>query len=188
MSTEDRASYAAFDIDRMGNIGGLREALNSALGEIRERKRDGALFYVAARIAYELNDLSKSEQLVRLLLSLEPEHLNGWLLFAKIYYRRGDMARSNYAVDMIEEIYPALSELNLRHGFKRPSTEEADNGSDAIWKDSNFETETYADICVDQGYLNKALMIYSELSLANPEKSELSRKIAELKAKMVKHG
>jgi hypothetical protein len=122
------------------------------------------------------------------LLALDPEHLNGWLLFAKIYNRRGDMVRSNHAVDMIEEFFPALSELNLRQGFKRPSTEEAENGGDAIWKNSNFETETYADICANQGYLNKALMIYSELSLANPEKSELSRKIAELKAKMVRHG
>jgi len=189
MDVEDKTSYSPFEIDQIGANGTLRDALDFALREIRAGKRDGGLFYVAAKMAYELNDLSKSEQLVNHLLALDPEQLNGWLLLGKICQRRGDAARYNYAIGRIEEIFPAIEELNLHDKFGILDLKDGryndGNGDDA--RSPNIETETYADICVKQGYFNKALKIYTELRGYDSENDQLNRKIEELKKKMEKN-
>lgn len=107
-----------FDIDQLSRAGDIRDALNFALHEIREGARDVQLYYLAAGLAYELGDIQKSEQLVKLLLSADPEHINGWILFGRINKRKGDLARSAYGFTRAEEIFPALAELNLLSELK----------------------------------------------------------------------
>jgi tetratricopeptide (TPR) repeat protein len=179
-------SLTPFDIDRLGKSGSLREALNLALKEIRAGARESDLFYIAARMAFELGDLTKSEQLVKHLLALDPEHLNGWVLFGKVYHQKGDLARSNYGFKRAEEIFPALEEQNLLGELRNAGTSRV--AAAGIIGDAKeiFETETYADICVNQGYLNKALKIYSNLRVQFPDNPGLERKIDELKKKMTK--
>jgi tetratricopeptide (TPR) repeat protein len=184
MNNEELAQLSPFEIARMGKTGSLRDALNAALKRIRDGEKDYEFLYVAATIAFELGDMQKAEQLVRLLLVADPEQINGWLLFGRIYYRRGDMVRYGYCLSRAEEISPAIAELNL-HTIARSSenmTKQESNGGEL-----NFETATYADICISQGYLNKALKIYSDLKDKDPGNPVYDSKIDEIKKKMSKH-
>jgi tetratricopeptide (TPR) repeat protein len=185
-SGEDRNSRSAFEIDQHGGAGSLREVLNLALMEIRSGSREADLFYLAARAAADLGDCSKAEQLLRHLLALDPEHLNGWVLFGRIYKQKGDLARSKYGMKRAEELFPALTEFDLLGDIKLPDlprpSKQATGDSGEV-----FETETYADICVKQGYLNKALKIYSDLKTRFPDNEGLSMKIDDVKKKMGRH-
>jgi tetratricopeptide (TPR) repeat protein len=186
MTQSDNKFLSPFEIDQLGKGGDLRDALNFALHEIREGSRDVQLYFLAATLAYDLGDIQKSEQLVRLLLSADSEHINGWLLFGKIHQRKGDVARSAYGLSRAEEIFPALAEFNMLSGLKTPKpTGAAEN--EAAGEIITFETRTFADICVKQGYYNKALKIYSELQEKRPDDPEIGRKIDEIKKKMGKN-
>jgi len=186
MNRDENNSLTPFDIDQLGRTGSLREALNLALKEIRAGSRETDLFYMAARMAFELDDLAKSEQLLKHLLTLDPEHLNGWVLYGKVHYKKGDLARSNYGLRKAEEIFPALADQDLLGDPLRAETMKAAKEKRGIGKEI-FETETYADICVKQGYLNKALKIYSDLKEQFPDNPGLGRKIDDLKKKMGRH-
>ncbi len=185
MNGDTNNSLTPFDIDRLGKSGSLREALNLALKDIRAGAREIDLFYMAARMAFELGDLSKAEQLLQHLLALDPEHLTGWVLFGKIYNKKGDRARSEYGLKRAIEIFPALAEQNLLDGMNGDKVPKA-AGRTATNAEEVFETETYADICVKQSYFNKALKIYSNLKEQFPDNTGLEQKIAELKKKMMK--
>ncbi|OGC92281.1 MAG: hypothetical protein A2W25_14815 [candidate division Zixibacteria bacterium RBG_16_53_22] len=186
MNRDENNSLTPFDIDQVGEAGSLRESLNLALKEIRAGARDTDLFYMAARMAFELDDVAKSEQLVKHLLALDPEHLNGWVLFGKVYHKKGDQARSNYGLAKAEEIFPELTDQDLLGDLLRAETLKIAKEKRGIGKEI-FETETYADICVKQGYLNKALKIYSDLKEQFPDNPGLEKKIDELKKKMGRH-
>jgi tetratricopeptide (TPR) repeat protein len=182
----DNKYLSPFEIDQLGKSGDLREALNFALHEIREGSREVQLYYLAATLAYDLGDIQKSEQLLKLLLSADPEHINGWLLFGKIHRRKGDLARSAYGFNRAEEIFPALVEFNILNNLKAPQpSKDAENSS--AGDGMSFETRTFADICVKQGYYNKALKIYSELKEKQPDDPEIGQKIDEIKRKMGKN-
>jgi tetratricopeptide (TPR) repeat protein len=190
MKLEEKSGISPFEIDQLGRAGALREALNAALQLIRTGEKSNELYYIAAKLTYELGDLQKSEQLVRLLLAADPEQLNGWVLFGKIHHRRGDQARSTYSLIRVEELFPALSKMNLMDGIKETNrsekTEDGNGGSSS--KDSSFDTETFAEICIKQGYFNKALKIYNDLKEKNPNDLEIDRKIDEIRRKMSKNG
>lgn len=186
MSTEELTTLSPFDIARMGKNGSLREALNAALRRIRDGEKDNEFLYVAANIAYELGDMQKAEQLVRLLLVSDPEQINGWLLFGKIYHRRGDMIRYGYCLSRAEEISPAIAELNL-HTIARSAEAVKKEEQSGATRELNFETATYADICMTQGYYNKALKIYGDLKEGDPGNPEYESKIEEIRKKMSKH-
>ena len=185
MTNEELTQISPFEIAKMGKTGSLRDTLNAALKRIRDGEKDNEFFYVAATIAFELGDMQKAEQLVRLLLMSDPEQINGWLLFGKIYYRRGDMIRYNYCLNRAEEISPAIAEMNL-HTIAR-SSENMTNSESNSGAELNFETATYADICIAQGYLNKALKIYSDLKDKDPGNPVYDIKIEEIRKKMGKH-
>jgi tetratricopeptide (TPR) repeat protein len=188
MNGDENNTLTPLDIDLIAKSGSLREALNLALKEIRAGAREIDLFYLAARIAFELGDLTKSEQLIKHLLAIDPEHLNGWVLFGKVFHQKGDLTRSNYGLRRAEEIFPDLSEQDLLGELKKDETRKIAGGAQrGTGHKEIFETETYADICVKQGYLNKALKIYSDLREQYPDNAGLERKIDELKKKMEKH-
>jgi len=186
MDAEEPINISAFNISQMAKSGSLREALNSALKRIRDGEKDNEFLYVAATIAYDLGDMQKAEQLVRLLLVSDPEQINGWLLYGKIYNRRNDTIRYGYCLNRAEEISPAIAELNL-HTIARNLDQVKSDVANGIARETNFETATYADICVAQGYYNKALKIYSDLTEKDPANSEYAMKIEEIKKKMSKH-
>jgi tetratricopeptide (TPR) repeat protein len=186
MTPGDNTFLSPFEIDQLGKSGDLREALNFALHEIREGSRDIQLYFLAATLAYDLGDIQKSEQLVRLLLSADPEHLNGWLLFGRIHYRKGDQARAAYGISRAKELFPVLAEFNILNDLK--TIEPSNNVENATTADAmSFDTRTFADICVKQGYYNKALKIYSELREKRPDDPEIGQKIDEIKRKMGKN-
>jgi tetratricopeptide (TPR) repeat protein len=189
MDNEKKAISSPFDIDQMSKTGALREALNSALSAVRAGAKDPDLFYISAKIAYELGDMQKAEQLIAILLAADPEHINGWLLFGRIFHRKGDLARSGYGLKRAEEIFPAFFEIGIQNIAREIATpkkaESAVSGSTTL--DPNFETETFADICVKQGYYNKALKIYGELKDKNPQEKRFELKIDEVKKKMGRH-
>jgi tetratricopeptide (TPR) repeat protein len=185
MTNEELTKISPFEIAQMGKSGSLREALNAALKRIRDGEKDDEFLYIAATIAYELGDIQKAEQLVRLLLVSDPEQINGWLLFGRIYQRRGDMIRYGFCLNRAEEISPAIAELNL-HVIARNAemmSKQSQNGGSEL----NFETATYADICITQGYFNKALKIYSDLKEKDPGNPVYDLKIDEIRKKMGKH-
>ena len=188
MNKEERIDLSPFDIAQMGKSGSLREAFNAAMKKIRDGDKDNELFYVAAGIAYELGDMQKAEQLVKHLLLADSEQVNGWLLYGGIYNRRGEINRYAYCVNRAEEISPALSELNLRALAKGSVIEEKTeiNGSGST-RELSFDTATYAEICVRQGYYNKALKIYGDLRDKDPDNSEYASKIEDIRKKMGKH-
>jgi tetratricopeptide (TPR) repeat protein len=187
MNGDENNSLTPFDIDQLGKSGSLREALNLALKEIRAGARDIDLFYIAAMVAFELGDLAKTEQLLKHLLALDPEHLSGWVLFGKVYHKKGDQARASYGLKRAEELFPALAGQDLLDNLGKQDGKQAMKsvGTSTNVKEI-FETETYADICVKQGYLNKALKIYSDLIVQFPDNPGLAQKIDELKKKMTK--
>jgi tetratricopeptide (TPR) repeat protein len=184
MSNQELTHTSPFDIARMGKGGSLRDALNAALRHIRDGEKDNEYLYVAATIAYELGDMQKAEQLVRLLLVSDPEQINGWLLFGRIYHRRGEMIRYGYCLNRAEEISPAIAELNL-HTIAR-SSENVNTRNQKNDGELNFETATYADICISQGYFNKALKIYGDLKEKDPGNPIYDLKIEEIRKKMEK--
>ncbi len=186
MIRDDKNYLSPFEIDQLGKSGDLREALNFALHEIREGSRDVQLYFLAATLAYDLGDIQKAEQLAKLLLAADPEHINGWLLFGRINRRKGDQARSAYGIGRAEEIFPALMEYDLLNNLREPKAEKKNDYS-ATSDPSSFETRTFADICIKQGYYNKALKIYNELSEKMPDDPEIGQKIEEIKRKMGKN-
>jgi tetratricopeptide (TPR) repeat protein len=190
MNIESKTGLSPLEIDQLGKSGALREALNAALAKIRAGDKSNELCYVAAWIAYELGDLGKAEQLVRILLTNDPEQLNGWVLFGKIYQRRGDAARFAYGLGRVEELFPGISCMDVLKDIRESQHAKKSSGepNGASGRDSSFETETFADICVKQGYFNKALKIYSDLKSQYPDDPEIGRKIEEIKRKMNKHG
>jgi tetratricopeptide (TPR) repeat protein len=184
MDRENNNYLSSFDIDQLSRAGDMRDALNFALHEIRDGSRDIHLFYLASSLAYELGDIQKSEQLVRHLLAADPDHINGWLLFGKIHKRKGDAARSAYGLARAQEIFPALVEFGLLNDLqdgKEPTEKMA--GGNVL----DFETKTFAEICVKQGYYNRALKIYMDLKEKRPDDPEIGRKIEEIKKKMGKN-
>lgn len=184
MKTDDRANISAYEIDQGSRQGDLRSALESALQAIRAGALDSELFYVAARISFQLGNLQKAEQLVRMLLAADPDYINGWMLFGRIYSRKGDIARATYGLKRAEEIFPAISELNIdADGDEAPRPVPTESVVSISSKSISFETATFADICVRQGYLNKALKIYSDLLKKNPDDEALKQKISEIKSK-----
>jgi tetratricopeptide (TPR) repeat protein len=185
MNRDETNHLSPFEIDQLSKSGSVREALNLALKEIRAGSRESDLFYLAARLAFEIEDLGKSEQLVKHLLALDPEHLSGWVLFGRIHRMRGDLARSNYAFQRAQELFPALSEYDLLDDLKAQEMPRTglSSGMATISREI-FETETYADICVKQGYFNKALKIYTDLREKFPDNAGIQRKIEETKKKM----
>jgi tetratricopeptide (TPR) repeat protein len=188
LNGEDNKSLSPFEIDHVGKTGTSREALNLALAGIRAGTRDGDLYYVAANLAFDLGELSKSEQLVRLLLAFDPEHLNGWVLFGKIYQQKGDLARSNYGLNRAMELFPALAEHNLLGDIMKSNPPKSGQSAGRAGENKEiFETETYADICVKQGYFNKALKIYTQLKERFPENGGIAQKLDELSKKMARH-
>jgi tetratricopeptide (TPR) repeat protein len=184
MGRDNNSYLSPFDIDQLSKAGDMRDALNFALHEIREGSRDPQLFYLAAGLAYELGDVLKSEQLVKLLLAADPDHINGWLLFGKIHKRKGDAARSAYALARAQEIFPALAEFNLLTNIIEGKEPEVNSTAAGV---ISFETRTFADICIKQGYFNKALKIYTELREKHPNDPEIGQKIEEIKRKMGKN-
>jgi tetratricopeptide (TPR) repeat protein len=187
MEDKDKTIFSPFDIDQMGKSGALREALNIALTAIRAGEKDSELLYISAKLAYELGDMQKAEQLVKLLLSADPEHINGWLIFGKIYQRKGDLTRSGYGIKRAEEIFPAFFDNEDQKAEANPPRKNDITSGISVIIDSNFETETFADICVKQGYYNKALKIYSDLKEKNPQEKRFDEKIDEIKKKIGRH-
>lgn len=175
-----------FDIEQIQIKGSLHEALEIALQEIRRGSCDPQLFYLGARLAFELNDLAKAEQLVRALLAYDPEHINGWVLFGDINQRLGDNARAEYSRDRAIDLFPALEELDLSRDRKTSEPVISKSNLPPV-PDLNFDTATFAEICIDQGYLNKALKIYSDLQRDDPQNAQWAAKIDEIKRKMGKH-
>jgi tetratricopeptide (TPR) repeat protein len=184
MDRENNDYLSPFDIEQLSKAGDMRDALNFALHEIRDGSRDTQLYYLAAVLAYELGDIQKSEQLVKFLLTADPEHINGWLLFGRIHKRKGDAARSAYGLTRAQDIFPALVEFNLLNNIQ--DTKEP-NESLASGRVINFETKTFAEICVKQGYYNRALKIYTELKEKRPNDPEINQRIEEIKKKMGKN-
>ncbi len=187
---DEKNKIEAFDIDQVGKRGQMREALETALDCIRTGADSPDLYYVAAKIAFQLNDIEKAQQLIDKLLVLDPDHINGWLLFGEIHAMKADFARALYGHKMAEELFPALEEFGILINYKPTldsENEREDVTAGSIFDDSVFDTITFAEICVKQGYYNKALKIYTDLLEKNPDNNELRKKIEELKKKMGKY-
>lgn len=186
MNNNAKAKFSPYDIDHIGNNGELQKALDIALEQIRNGSRDSDLYYVAARIAFDLQNLPKAEQLIKLLLASDPDHVNGWILYGQINSQKGDIHRSEYGMKRAEEIFPGLAQINILRELSRPQSlgkiEEKAERHPII--ETSFDTPTFAEICVKQGYLTRALKIYTSLRGRNPDNIEIEKRIEEIKRKI----
>jgi len=183
---DHKIKMSAFDIDMIAKRGGLREALDLALNAIRSGIFESDLFFISAEMAYQLGDLDKAEQLINKLLAFDPEHVRGWTLFGEIMTKKNEIIKANYAYQMAEDLFPAIASFNRKiveaADKERAIDRKAEKDKPA--KALNIETKTFADICVKQGYYNKALKIYHDLLEENPESVELKKRIAEIEKRL----
>ena len=188
MRIDDKQASITYDIDQIGKNGKLQEALDRALQAIRQGLYEDDLFFVAAHMAYQLGDLDKAAQLTDRLLARDPEHINGWILFGQIHGHREDIARANYGRLQAESLFPGLKEID----FVGNAVEEQDTAFNGTkqkplsGQQIDFETMTFAEICAEQGYYNKALKIYYDLLEKDPGNEDLERRIEELKKRLNK--
>lgn len=173
----------AFEIDAVARRGDLQQALVMALEVIKNGSFDDELYFVASDIAFQLGDLDKAGQLVKRLLVLDPEHLAGWSLFGEISARKNNIIRFGHAREMVETLFPAMVNHN---GISADSNrnDSSDNNQDMKREDLDFDTLTFADICVSQGYYHKALKIYQDQLRKNPDNQDLIRKIADIEKRL----
>lgn len=178
--------FSAYEISQIGDKGQLQDALSMALEAIRDGVRDDDLFFIAANLAYQLGDLDKAAQLVSALVTSDPDHVNGWILFGKIFEARNDGVRAGHGRLMARSIFPALGE-------PQPDVIEVCGGDggngevvekEQIGEEISFDTVTFAEICTRQGYYNKALKIYHDLLKKNPHDAELKRRIDDLNKRL----
>ncbi len=182
----EKEDLTAYGIDEMGRRGMMREALNLALEAVQKGEDNSDLYFVAADLAYQLRDLDKAAFLINRLLIRDPEHVNGWVLFGRIFAAKNDVVRAGYGRSQAESLFPALAGTGILDGL--PSTSEtgpkARRSRSLSAEELDFETMTFAEICADQGYYNKALKIYSDLLEKNPGNEEIQSRIAELKRRL----
>ncbi len=189
MRIDDKQASITYDIDQIGKNGKLQEALDKALQAIRQGLYEDDLFFIAADMAYRLGDLDKASQLIDRLLARDPEHINGWILFGQIHSHRQDIARANYGRLQAESLFPGLTEID----FDDNAVEEQDSAFKGTEQKPlsgqkiDFETLTFAEICAEQGYYNKALKIYYDLLEKDPGNEDLKRRIEEFKKRLNKY-
>jgi tetratricopeptide (TPR) repeat protein len=182
----EETDLTAYGIDQLGRSGMMREALALALEAVQKGEDDGDLYFVAADLAYRLRELDKAAFLVNRLLAKDPEHIGGWVLFGNIFTARGDLIRAGYGRSRAEDLFPALAEMGILDDI--PSGSEAgsrERGRRSLSAEElDFETMTFAEICVEQGYHNKALKIYSDLLEKDPGNDKIRSRVAELKKRL----
>lgn len=188
MNDDDKPASIAYGIDRIGKNGKLQEALDQALQAIREGLYDDDLFFIAAALAYQIGDLDKAAQLIERLLVRDPEHVNGWVLFGQIHEQRKDMARVDYGRLQAENLFPGLREIDFDSNAVEEQTPVASRTEQNRSSEQriDFDTMTFAEICAEQGYHNKALKIYYDLLEKDPQNENLKRRIEELNKRLNK--
>ena len=188
MNIDNRQASIAYDIDQIGKKGRLKEALDQALQAIRQGVYDDDLFFIAADLAYRLGDMDKAAQLIERLLARDPEHVNGWVLFGQIHEQREDMARADYGRMQAESLFPGLREIDLEGNKVEDLTPDVSEIERETSSDQriDFDTMTFAEICAEQGYHNKALKIYYDLLEKDPQNENLKRRIEELNKRLNK--
>lgn len=182
MNQVDHEIQAAGAIDRLGRSGRPEEAYSMALQAIRDGRADDELLYIAADLAWRLKDTGRAYRLVKALLERDSDHLNGWILFGRICEEKGDEVRVRHARSVAQGLFPALREVLSEEetiaGEAGPGEMAAD--SEPVDREISFDTMTFAEICMRQGYYNKALKIYYDLLQKNPHDPELKRRIEEV--------
>jgi tetratricopeptide (TPR) repeat protein len=188
METDNKSSSVVYDIDQIGKKGELQEALDQALQAIRQGLDEDDLFFIAADLAFQLGDLGKAAQLINRLLARDPEHVNGWILFGQIHQQRQDIARAAYGRLQAESLFPGLREIDFDGNAVDRQLSSADKKGPGMSSDRpiNFDTLTFAEICAEQGYHNKALKIYCDLLERDPQNEDIKRRIEELNRKLNK--
>ena len=178
--------FTAYEIDEIGTKGQLQDALSMALDAIRGGAQDDDLFFIAASLAFQLGELDKAAQLISALLTRDPDHANGWLMFGKIFQARGDMIRAGHGRLMAENVFPAMKvvEPDAHELAAIPEREERIRETEQSAEEISFDTVTFAEICTRQGYFNKALKIYYDLLKKNPHDAELKRRIEDLNKRL----
>ena len=189
MNANSKSKFSPYEIDRLGINGELQKALDIALEQIRNGSHNSDLYYIGARIAFDLCNIPKAEQLTNLLLAAEPEHINGWILYGKINSLKGDRHRSEYGIKRAEEIFPGLAHVNILRELQKqqPAKKPMEKIEPQPVDEESFNTATFAEICVKQGYLNKALKIYIDMRTKNPANLDIDKRIEEIKRKIEKN-
>ena len=184
MEPSEDLTLLAYEADQLRQQGRLREAFHIALEGIRAGVCESELFYVASRIALELGNAQKAWQLVNRLLAIDPGHINGWILFGRIHAARDDSVRVGYAKERSRELFSALYEHDLVCGNDDPEYPARPKTAKISDHDTYFNTLTFADLCVKQGHLTKALEIYRDLLEQDPANQDLRRTVEELTRKL----
>jgi len=189
---KDLDRNTAYELDGIAGKGNLREALNLSLQNIKDGLADEDTYFIAARIAFHLNEMQKAEQLLNSLLAMDPDHVHGWVLLGEIQKSQADLIRHEHSMKMAEELFPAAKEsglLNVTQPKSIIENKDAHQAQDEKGKglsldDTSFETVTFAEICISQGYFNKALKILKDLSARDPENRDLLQRIDDLESTM----
>ena len=189
MKIDAKVKFSPYDVDCIGNSGELQRALDIALEQIRGGERDNELLFVAAKIAFRLQNLAKAEQLATLLLASDSGHINGWLLYGQIHLAKGDANRGAYGEKRAEEIFPGLAQTDIVRQLNKPQVNKPVKAKVQSTQstDAGFDTATFAEICIQQWYLSKALKIYGDLLTKNPGDNEIIRRIEAIKRKMAEN-
>ena len=186
MADEIKSVLTAYEIDAVARRGELRRALDLTLEAIKDGSVESDLYYVAADYSFRLGDLDKALQLVNSLLVCDPQHLGGWHLFGEICIRKNDIVRAGHAERMVETLFPASinRDIDFADSVLKDNNNQNQNKARA---GLNFDTLTFADICASQGYYHKALKIYQDHLLKNPDDEITRRKIEDLEKRLSKN-
>lgn len=189
MENNEKKASTAYDVDQIAKNGMLQEALDQALQAIRQGLHEDDLYMVAAGLAFQLGDLDKAAQLIDRLLASDPEHINGWILFGQIHRQKQDITRADYGRLQAESLFPGLSEIDFdgNAAGEKVTAFNAVEPAASSEQRIDFDTMTFAEICAEQGYYNKALKIYYDLLEKDPQNMDLKRRIEELNKRLNKN-
>lgn len=178
----ENAKSTAHSIDLVAQGGLLREALELALKVIDNGEADNDLYFVAADLAHKQGNLDDAARLINQLLIRDPEHVSGWVLFGRIFAAQKDLVRASQGRSRAENLFPALTGMGICDDLpSAPAIGSRGRGHGSLSTEKlDFETMTFAEICVEQGYYNKALKIYNDLLAKDPGSDDIRARVADL--------
>ena len=168
--------------DLLQEAGCHAEALDLARVGLMRFPQEAPLALTAARLLVEAKDPAGAVDALELCLKQDPPDPEALWLSADLHHRLGHPAQARTCLERLLDVQPeheAARDLLATLKVKTPTP-----GSGQTAKRS-ITTPTLAEIYVKQGYLSKAIQVYQEILLDDPENVLAKERLSELQAATV---